>query len=82
MRPPGRGIPIRFHFGTHATAFPGAGQLEAVETDRGALPADLAISCIGYEKAPVDGVWPTGPEIEPGLYAVGWTARMIAALSR
>ncbi len=74
-RPPGRGIPIRFHFHTRPTAFLGEGRLDAVETDRGALPADLAISCIGYEKAAVDGVWPTGPEIEPGLYAVGWAAR-------
>ena len=74
-RPPGRGIPIRFHFNTRATAFLGAGRLEAVETDRGVLPADLAVTCIGYEKAAVDGVWPTGPEPEPGLYAVGWAAR-------
>ena len=35
-RPPGRGIPIRFHFHTQATAFLGEGRLEAVETDRGA----------------------------------------------
>ena len=74
-RPPGRGIPIRFHSRTQAAAFVGAGRLEAVETDRGVLPADLAVTCIGYEKAPVDGVPPTGPEIEPGLYAVGWAAR-------
>ena len=31
-RPPGQGIPIRFHFRTRATAFLGAGRLEAVET--------------------------------------------------
>ena len=74
-RPPGCGIPVRFHFDTRAIAFPGAGRLEAVETNRGVLPADLAITCIGYEKAAVDGVWPTGPEIEPGFYAVGWAAR-------
>ena len=74
-RPPGRGIPIRFHFHTQAAAFVGAGRLEAVETDRGVLPADLAVTCIGYEKAAVDGVLPTGPELEPGLYAVGWAAR-------
>lgn len=74
-RPPGQGIPIRFHFRTQATAFLGANRLEAVETDRGVLPADLAVTCIGYEKAPVDGVRPTGPEIEPGLYAAGWAAR-------
>ncbi len=74
-RPPGRGIPIRFHFHTQATAFLGAGRLEAVQTDRGVLPADLAVTCIGYGKAAIDGVWPTGPEPEPGLYAVGWAAR-------
>ncbi len=74
-RPPGRGIPIRFHFRTRVTAFLGAGRLEAVDTDRGALPADIAVTCIGYEKAAVDGVRPTGPEIQPGLYAVGWAAR-------
>ena len=74
-RPPGRGIPIRFHFRTRAAAFAGAGRLEAVRTDRGVLPADLAVTCIGYEKAAVDGVCPTGPEIAPGLYAVGWAAR-------
>ncbi len=74
-RPPGQGIPIRFHFRTRATAFLGAGRLEAVETDRGVLPAHLAVTCIGYEKAPVDGVLPNGPEPEPGLYAVGWAAR-------
>ena len=74
-RPPGRGIPIRFHFRRRATAFRGAGRLEAVETNRGRLPADLAVTCIGYEKAAVDGVCPTGPEIGPGLYAVGWAAR-------
>jgi len=74
-RPAGRGIPIRFHFRTRPTAFVGGERLEAVETDRGALPADLAVSCIGYEKAAVDGVWPTGPDIAPGLHAVGWAAR-------
>ncbi|MDE0407224.1 MAG: FAD-dependent oxidoreductase [Alphaproteobacteria bacterium] len=74
-RPPGRGIPVRFHFHTQATAFLGAGRLEAVRTGRGVLPADLAVTCIGYEKAATDGVRPTGPEIEPGLYAVGWAAR-------
>ena len=74
-RPPGQGIPIRFHFRTRATGFLGAGRLEAVETDRGTLPADLAVTCIGYEKAAVDNVLPTGPELEPGLYAVGWAAR-------
>lgn len=74
-RPPGRGIPIRFHFHTQATAFLGPGRLEAVQTDRGVLPADLAVTCIGYEKAAIDDVWPTGPEPESGLYAVGWAAR-------
>ena len=74
-RPPGLGIPIRFHFRTSATAFLGSGGLEAVKTNRGALPADLAVTCIGYKKAPVDGTLPTGPEIEPGLYATGWAAR-------
>ena len=74
-RPPGCGIPIRFHFHTQATAFLGAGRLESVRTDRGVLPADLAVTCIGYETAAIDGVRPTGLEIEPGLYAVGWAAR-------
>ena len=74
-RSPERGIPIRFHFRTQVTAFLGAGRLEAVKTDRGILPADLAVTCIGYEKAAVDGILPTGPEIEPGLYAAGWAAR-------
>lgn len=74
-RPPGRGIPIRFHFRTQAMAFLGAGRLEAVQTGRGVLPADLAITCIGYAKAAVDGIRPTGQKIKPGLYAVGWAAR-------
>ena len=74
-RPPGHGIPIRFNFSTRPTAFLGEERLEAVETDRRVFPADLAVTCIGYEKAAVDGVLPTGPEPEPGLYAVGWAAR-------
>ena len=73
--PPGRGIPIRFHFRTQAAAFLGVSRLEAVKTNRGVLPADLAVTCIGYEKAAVDGMLPTGPQPQPGLYAVGWAAR-------
>ena len=74
-RPPGRGAPIRFHFRTRATAFVGGTRLEAVETDRGRLPAELAVTCIGYARAAVDGVLPEGPDLAPGLHAVGWAAR-------
>lgn len=74
-RRPGK-LPVRLHFGVTVSGF-GAegGRLRSVATDMGAFPAELAVSCIGYRRAPVGGIEPAGREVAPGLYAVGWAAR-------
>jgi ferredoxin--NADP+ reductase len=75
-------IEIVFHFGLVPQAFVGADRLEAVRFAGPAgevtLPADFAVTCIGYETQAVDGCAPAahdGGLIRPGLYVVGWAGR-------
>ena len=69
-------LPVRLHFGVTVSGFHAEdGRLLSVATDMGTFPAELAVSCIGYRRAPVDGIEPAGRGVAPGLYAVGWAAR-------
>lgn len=84
-----RELPVRivFHFGAAPAAFEGAERLEAVRFDRGnepplVLPAQLAVTCIGYEAteccsaSPAAGVFAhEGARIAEGLYVTGWAGR-------
>ncbi len=79
-------IEIIFHFGLAPREFLGLGRLEAVRFAGAAgdvtLPADFAVTCIGYEAracddcTPVDGVMAHDDGlVRPGLYVVGWAGR-------
>lgn len=82
-----RPITITFHFGLVPDAFLGTTGLEAVrflDADRQphVLPADLAVTCVGYRaracgsEAPTDGLFANdGGRIRDRLYAVGWAKR-------
>ena len=82
----GERIEIVFHFGLAPVAFEGATRLEAVRfraADGGdvVLPAQLAVTCIGYETLghglAVEGGSLRNDDgcIEDGLYVVGWAKR-------
>jgi len=82
----GERIEIVFHFGLAPVAFEGATRLEAVRfraADGGdvVLPAELAVTCIGYEThghgLAVEGgsLRNDDGRIEDGLYVVGWAKR-------
>lgn len=79
-------IEIVFHFDLVAQAFLGGDRLEAVRFAGPAgdvvLPADFAVTCIGYETQGCDTCAPSGGvlaheggQIRPGLYVVGWAGR-------
>ncbi len=81
------GITINFHFNLTPVAFVGDPQLRAVRF-RSAdgsdieLPAQLAVTCIGYESVacssanPVNGLFPNhNGKVEDRLYVVGWAKR-------
>lgn len=84
-----RDCPVRivFHFGATPAAFEGAERLESVRFERRGrdplvLPAQLAITCIGYESidccrlAPDSGFFANdGARISDGLYVTGWAGR-------
>ncbi len=80
-------IRIHFHFGLAPSVFLGSAHLEAVRF-RAAdgqycdIPAQLAVTCIGYQASPCcsaipeNGIFPNdGGTIEDGLYVVGWAKR-------
>ncbi|WP_068090116.1 FAD-dependent oxidoreductase [Novosphingobium rosa] len=97
---PDAGFPVRFAFLTAPRALiaDASGKLQAIEVERTRLvdgkavgtgeiqrlPADLVISCIGYQTSPIAGV-PYDEtrgrfaneegRILPGLYCVGWARR-------
>jgi NADPH-dependent glutamate synthase beta subunit-like oxidoreductase len=84
----GREVPvtINFHFNLTPAAFLGDGRLHAVRfrSHDGVteLPAQLAVTCIGYESvacgtvSPVNGVFPNEDgRVKEGLYVVGWAKR-------
>lgn len=84
-----RETPVRivFHFGAAPLAFEGTERLESVRFARATgeslvLPAQLAVSCIGYEAidcctaSPTSGVFANdGARIDDGLYVTGWAGR-------
>lgn len=84
-----RELPVRivFHFGAAPDAFEGDERLEAVRFARNdaeplVLPAQLAVSCIGYEAidccsaSPGSGVFAhENARIAEGLYVTGWAGR-------
>lgn len=84
-----REAPVRivFHFGAAPAAFEGDGRLESVRftrPDREALvlPAQLAVSCIGYQAIDCCSASPAGglfanedARIADGLFVTGWAGR-------
>ncbi|MEQ9815562.1 MAG: FAD-dependent oxidoreductase [Azospirillaceae bacterium] len=81
-----RPVEIRFAFNLTPAAFEGEDRLEAVRFDGPdgpvTLPAQLAVSCIGYNSIPCDDRAPErgcfaneDGRIEDGLYVVGWAKR-------
>jgi len=86
---PARDTPIiiTFHFNLTPTLFAGEGKLRAVQFrsptgEVKELPAQLAITCIGYETLPcgsalpANGVFPNRDgKVDERLYVVGWAKR-------
>jgi ferredoxin--NADP+ reductase len=80
-------VAINFHFNLKPESFLGDERLRAVQfrSRDGAvteLPAQLAVTCIGYESIacgtaqPANGVFPNEEgKIKEGLYVVGWAKR-------
>ena len=78
---------IHFHFGLAPLGFVGDQQLRAVrfrsaEGEEREVPAQLAVTCIGYNSepccsaSPVNGVFASDAgRIEDGLYVTGWAKR-------
>jgi len=78
---------IVFHFGATPVAFEGSGRLESVRFGRAGgetlvLPAQLAVTCIGYEAvdcctaSPSAGVFVNeDARIGDGLFVAGWAGR-------
>ncbi len=80
-------VTINFHFNSTPAAFVGEGQLRAVQFRSASgsmfeLPAQLAVTCIGYEAvacstvSPANGVFANdNGRIRDGLYVAGWAKR-------
>lgn len=80
-------VDINFHFDMHAVSFEGSGRLESVRFARNdgtemVLPAQLAVTCIGYESVSCCSADPTGGVfsndngcIADDLYVTGWAGR-------
>lgn len=80
-------VEIQFHFGLRPKAFVGNGRLEAVQFEGAGgslveLPAELAVTCIGYESVPCCGASPEGGHfanqgghVRDHLYVTGWAGR-------
>ena len=80
-------LTINFHFNLTPVAFVGDERLTAIrfrsaDGSFAELPAQLAVTCIGYESvacgnvSPANGVFPNdGGKIRDGLYVVGWAKR-------
>jgi Pyridine nucleotide-disulphide oxidoreductase len=80
-------VTINFHFNLTPIAFLGDGalcgaQLRSADGSNVALPAQLAVTCIGYESvaccsaSPVNGLFPNhNGRVEDRLYVVGWAKR-------
>jgi ferredoxin--NADP+ reductase len=84
---PDKPVEVRFAFNLTPAGFEGEGQLEAVrftgpDGQELHLPAQLAVTCIGYRSIPCctaepqEGVFPNEDgKVEDGLYVVGWAKR-------
>lgn len=82
-----RTVKVDFRFRNHPLAFEGTDRLTGVriacaDGTETVLPAQLAITCIGYDSVACDGLMPTGGiltnqegKIQDGLYVVGWAKR-------
>jgi pyridine nucleotide-disulfide oxidoreductase len=79
-------LTLHFRFWMTPVAFVGSGRLQAVRFRRDdveyELPAQLAVTCIGYQAAvcciasPVDGIFPNEEgKMKAGLFVVGWAKR-------
>jgi len=80
-------VTINFHFNLTPTAFAGGDglrtvQFRAANGDVTELPAQLAVTCIGYEArscstaVPVKGIFSNDSgKVNEGLYVVGWAKR-------
>jgi hypothetical protein len=80
-------VTINFHFNLTPAAFVGEAQLRAAQFRSASgnmleLPAQLAVSCIGYEAVACSGLSPANGvfandngRIREGLYVVGWAKR-------
>lgn len=80
-------VDINFHFGMHPTRFEGSEYLESVRFERDdgtdcVLPAQLAVTCIGYVAVPCCSAQPDGnffvnddARIADELYVTGWAGR-------
>lgn len=80
-------VTIHFHFNLTPTAFAGDGKLQDVQFRSASgetviLPAQLAVTCIGYEALPCcsavpeDGVFANQDgKVDERLYVVGWAKR-------
>lgn len=80
-------IQLQFHFGLRPAGFTGTDRLEALQLERQdgtvvELPAELAVTCIGYQVAAYSGLEPEGGRfandggrIDAGLYVIGWAGR-------
>jgi len=86
QRPRSAPISLQFHFSMTPIGFVGSSRLRAVRFKSAhaeyALPAQLAVACIGYQAGaccsalPVDGIFPNEQgRIRNGLYVVGWAKR-------
>jgi hypothetical protein len=80
-------VTINFHFNLTPTAFVGDGQLREVQFrsaggETVVLPAQMAVTCIGYEAlpccsaVPANGVFANQDgKVDERLYVVGWAKR-------
>ncbi len=80
-------VTIHFHFGLTPSAFTGSTRLQGMAFrspagDKIDIPAQLAVTCIGYEAVPCCSALPAngvfandGGKIDNGLYVVGWAKR-------
>jgi len=85
--PPAKPLTIHFHFRARPAGFTGTGRVEAARFTRPGgedliLPADLVVTCIGYQAVPCCTLAPEAGvfvnlagRIAPGLYVVGWAKR-------
>ncbi|MEM7442187.1 MAG: FAD-dependent oxidoreductase [Pseudomonadota bacterium] len=87
LQPDDRKLAVDFRFQTRPTGFEGDRRLTGVRVenadgDEQIIPAQLAVTCIGYDSVACDTLLPSGGvfenvdgKIEEDLYVVGWAKR-------